>query len=111
MSEQQSRAHIARFNAAVAGGDWADFTAGFAADAVMTFDGLPGGSSVGPFVGRDAIAEAYATRPPDETMDLLAVRDDGESDLITFRWSGGGTGTITIRRRADLITHLAVVFD
>jgi steroid delta-isomerase len=107
MSEPESRAHIARFNAAVRSGDWTQFLAGFAPDAVMTFDGPP----VGPFIGRDAIAAGYAADPPDDTMEILAVRADGDADLITFRWTSGGTGTITLRRHQTLITHLAVTFD
>jgi hypothetical protein len=107
MSEPESRAHIARFNAAVESGDWTQFLSGFAPDAVMTFDGPP----VGPFIGLDAIAAAYATNPPDETMEILSVRGDADADLITFRWTSGGTGTITIRRHQTLITHLAVTFD
>ncbi len=109
MSEPQSRAHIDRFNAAVTGGDWSAFLAGFAPDAVMTFEGPP----VGPYVGIDAIAEGYATRPPTETMAVESVAElaDG-ADFVRFRWSSGDTGSITIHRRADgLITVLAVVFD
>jgi steroid Delta-isomerase len=107
MTDQQSRAHIDRFNAGVTTGDWAAFVAGFAPDAVMTFEGPP----VGPFIGRDAIAEGYAAGPPDDTMQITSVHSAGDTDKVAFRWSRGGTGTMTIRRRGDLITGLAVAFD
>src|SRR3954468_453927 len=42
-------AHVERFNAGVATGDWARMLEGFAADAVLAFEGVP----VGPFHGRD----------------------------------------------------------
>jgi hypothetical protein len=54
-------AHVRRFNAAVRSNDFSRKVAGFTPDAEMAFEGVP----VGPFVGREAIAEAYATsRPP-----------------------------------------------
>ncbi len=107
MSESEARAHIDRFNASVTSGDWTDFVAGFHPDAVMRFEGPP----VGPFVGREAIAEGYATHPPDDTMRILSVRTDGSLDVVTFAWTRGGTGTIRIHRRDGLITELAVAFD
>jgi steroid delta-isomerase len=108
VTELQSRAHIDRFNRAVTGGDWSEFVAGFAPDAVMTFDGPP----VGPFVGIDAIAEGYRTYPPTDTMQILSVDAQGDRDVVRFRWSRGGTGTIAIDRGPDgRITHLGVVFD
>jgi steroid Delta-isomerase len=99
----EAHAHINRFNAAVAGGDWAAFLATLHPDAVMTF----AGRAAGPFVGRDAIAEAYAVNPPDDTMRVLTV----EGDVIFFEWSRGGTGTLTIQRSGDLITSLLIRFD
>jgi hypothetical protein len=107
MTEQQSRAHVERFNAGVTSGDWSAFLAGFTADAVMTFEGPP----VGPFVGRDAIAQGYAAQPPDDTMEITSVRSAGDTERVAFRWSAGGTGTMTIRRRGELIAGLTVTFD
>ena len=99
--------HIERFNAAVRSGDWREFLATLAPDAVMSYDGVP----VGPFVGRDAIAAAYQTNPPTDTMDVRRVEIDGDAEIVGFAWSRGGTGTLTIRRGAGGITGLAVVFD
>jgi len=102
-----AEAHVASFNAAVLSGDFTAFVRRFAPDAVMTFVGPP----VGPYTGRDAIAAAYAAQPPDDTMEIVSARAEGDAEVIAFRWSRGGTGTMRIRRRAGLIAELAVVFD
>jgi hypothetical protein len=36
----------------------------------MAFEGVP----VGPFAGKDAIAQAYHEQPPDDELDVLDVR-------------------------------------
>jgi steroid Delta-isomerase len=107
MSEASARAHIDRFNAAVTSGDWSALLATLHPGAVMTFVGVP----AGPYAGREAIAEAYATDPPDDTMRVLSVRCDEAADVVAFEWSRGGTGTLTIRRGGGLITGLAIRFD
>ena len=101
-----AEAHVASFNAAVHSGDFTAFVQHFAPDAVMTFVGPP----VGPVIGRDAIAAAYAAQPPDDTMEIVSVRTEGDAEVIAFRWSRGGAGTMRIRRRAGLIAELAVAF-
>jgi steroid Delta-isomerase len=53
--EQFLDAHCERFNRGVESGDFSDMVSYFADDAVLEFEGVP----AGPFVGRDAIAEAY----------------------------------------------------
>jgi len=107
MTERQSRDHVARFNTAVTSGDWTTFLTGFADDAVMTFDGPP----VGPFNGKDQIAQGYATQPPEDTMEITSVHSAGAVDTVAFRWTRGGTGTMTIHRRDNLITNLGIAFD
>jgi hypothetical protein len=102
-----AREHIERFNAAVRSGDWGEFLATLAPDAVMSFDGVP----AGPFVGRDAIALAYRTRPPTDTMAIRDIETAGDAEVVRFAWTHGGTGTLTIRRGAGGITELAVTFD
>jgi steroid delta-isomerase len=99
--------HVASFNAAVRSGDFTDFVRRFDRDAVMTFVGPP----VGPFTGREEIAAAYAAQPPDDTMEIRSARTEGDTELIDFRWSRGGTGTMRLRHRAGLVTELTVTFD
>ena len=100
--------HIELFNAAVSSGDYDPFLATFAEDAVMRFDGFP----VGPFVGRAAIAEAYATQPPSDTMALIGMQVVG-TDAVTaaFEWDAGGTGRIYLRFREAEVVELAIAFD
>ena len=102
-----ARQHIDRFNAAVRTGDWSPLIATLHPDAVMTFAGVP----VGPFAGREAIAGAYATNPPDDTMRVVEVRPGPDGETVAFEWSRGGTGTLDIRRRDGRITGLHIRFD
>ncbi|WP_433361841.1 nuclear transport factor 2 family protein [Actinoplanes sp. CA-142083] len=99
--------HIQRFNAAVRSGDWAEFLTTLDPEAVMSFDGVP----VGPFVGREAIAAAYEANPPTDTMEIRSLDLDGDTEIVHFAWSKGGTGTLTIGRGPGGITRLAVTFD
>jgi steroid delta-isomerase len=102
-----AREHIERFNAAVRSGDWESFVATLAPDAVMRFDGV----SFGPYVGREAIAAAYAANPPTDTMAVRTVETSSDTEIVRFAWTAGGAGTLTIRRGAAGITELAVRFD
>ncbi|HEX2307833.1 MAG TPA: nuclear transport factor 2 family protein [Jatrophihabitantaceae bacterium] len=100
--------HIAAFNAAVTSGDWTEFVEQFAESARMEFSGVP----AGPYEGRDAIAEAYRTNPPDDTMALLDVRSTDWTDTARFQWSRGGTGTLWLAWTASgLVNRLVVDFD
>ncbi len=99
--------HVELFNAAVASGDYDPFLATFAEDAVMRFENFP----IGPFVGRGAIAEAYATQPPSDTMALIGMEVVG-SDAVTadFEWDAGGTGNIYLRFSSAQVVELAIDF-
>jgi ketosteroid isomerase-like protein len=74
--------HVKRFNAAVRSGDFSPMLENFSDDATMVFEGVP----VGPFIGRDAIAEAYREQPPDDELDVLDVRRDGETIVAGYAW-------------------------
>jgi hypothetical protein len=102
--------HVGRFNDAVRSGDFAEMVAGFAPDAEMQFRGVP----VGPFVGRDAIADAYARRPPDDEVRLLGVpRVDGDTAESDYAWAAEGrrAGRMIITVRDGLIARLVVTFE
>lgn len=105
--EERVTAHVAAFNAAVRSGDWGGFALRFTQTASLAFDGVP----VGPFHGRDAIAAAYAARPPTDTMDVLTVDQDGARDLVRFAWRAGGTGTMRLTWAGDEVGRLVVAFD
>src|SRR5262245_64832240 len=86
--------HVELFNEAVRTGDYGPFLDTFADDAVMRFDGVP----MDPVRGRADIAEAYATRPPTDTMALIDMQPIG-SDAVraVFEWDAGGTGEMFLR--------------
>jgi hypothetical protein len=99
--------HVELFNAAVSSGDYDPFLDTFAEDAVMRFDDFP----IGPYVGRGAIAEAYATQPPADTMALMDMEVVG-ADAVTaaFEWDAGGTGTMFLRFDSTKVVELAIAF-
>ena len=101
-------AYVREFNAAVVSGEWSRLVAWFSDDAVLEFVGLP----VGPFVGRGAIAAAYVTSPPDDTIEVLSERTTATGEwLVHFRWSSSEAGgTMTLRELGQQITRLAVTF-
>ena len=103
-------AHVRRFNDAVRSGDFRAMVAGFTPDAEMAFEGV----SVGPFVGREAIAEAYA-RPPstDEVRLLGAPHVDGGRVECGYAWGAAGqpAGRMIVTTRGRLIARLVVTFD
>jgi steroid delta-isomerase len=68
--------HVARFNQGVRTGDFGPMVEAFADDAELVFVGIP----VGPFVGREAIGQAYRAQPPDDEIVLL----DGAG---TYAWA------------------------
>ena len=102
------RTHCERFNQAQRTGDWTPFVATFAEDARMAFTNVP----VGPFVGRAAIASAYAERPPDDTLTVVAVEPvDPDIARVRFRWDSGGPGTMLLRFRGAELVDLEITFD
>jgi hypothetical protein len=100
--------HVELFNEAVSTGDYDPFLATFADDAVMRFDDFP----LGPFVGRPAIAEAYATRPPNDTMALIDMQEIGTDAVkASFEWDAGGTGEMYLRWTKAKLVELSIVFS
>jgi hypothetical protein len=99
--------HVAAFNDAVAEGAYERLAERFAADAAMSFVGVP----VGPFFGRSAILTGYREMPPDDIMEVTSVESDGETDTVRFLWSQSGSGTMTMRWDDRLLAELVVAFD
>jgi len=104
------RAHVDRFNEAVRSHDYAGMVAGFAPEAEMAFEGVP----VGPFVGREAIAAAYASQPPRDEVRLLGV-PVVERDAVecAYAWASDAqaTGRMILTVQDGLIVRLVVTFD
>ncbi len=110
MADDLLTAHVQRFNQAVETGDFAPMLAAFAPDAEMAFEGVP----VGPFVGRDAIAAAYRSRPPDDTVELLGPpREESGRLVCDYAWSADGAraGRMLLTPRDGMIERLVVTFE
>jgi len=101
---------VERFNAGVRSGDFASMLELFADDAVLEFRGVP----VGPFRGREAIAEAYRAQPPDDEIEVLEIEEDDAEIRGRYAWlrdEGRAAGDLFVTRDGDLITKLVVAFD
>jgi steroid Delta-isomerase len=102
--------HVETFNAAVESGEFAPLVALFHDDATLEFAGIP----IGPFVGRAAIAAAYAAQPPSDTMSILAVRVDDDGTVVEdFSWSADGgarSGEMRLVVEDERIRRLVVSF-
>jgi hypothetical protein len=104
------RVHTDRFNEGVRTGDFGPMIEHFAEDAEMVFDGVP----MGPFVGRAAIADAYASRPPDDEILILSSTDEGDAVVAGYGWrKDGGTaaGRMILTARQGQIARLVVTFE
>lgn len=96
-------AHVERFNHGVRTGDFGPMVAAFSTDAELVFEGIP----VGPFLGRDAIAEAYRAQPPDDEIVLL----DGDG---TYAWAtepAVPAGQMLLTERDGEIARLVIRYD
>jgi steroid Delta-isomerase len=102
--------HVARFNEGVRTGDFAAMLNAFTTDAVMTFEGVP----VGPFVGRDAISQAYAEQPPDDEILILgAPAIEGGTIVADYAWAAAGTraGRMLLTPADGRVARLTVTFE
>ncbi len=102
--------HVKLFNAGVRTGDFAPMLENFADDAEMAFEGVP----VGPFVGREAIAQAYREQPPDDELDVLDVRDGGDTVVAGYAWRREPdvrAGELRLTFERDRITRLVITFE
>ena len=93
---------VEAFNEGVRTGDWSPLVELFAEDAVLEFDGIP----VGPFRGRDAIAEAYRSMPPDDEIVLL----DGGPRYAWSKEPERPGGELHLEERDGRIVRLLVLY-
>jgi hypothetical protein len=102
--------HVAAFNEAVASGDWDAFVERFADDGELVFVGVP----VGPFRGREAIADAYRAQPPDDAIAILDSAEVGGELVAAYAWSGEGgkAGLMILTPDGEAkLRRLVVTFD
>lgn len=103
-------AHVERFNEAVRSGDYTPMLGAFAPDAEMVFEGVP----AGPFLGREAIAAAYAAQPPtDEVLLLGPIREEHGVTVADYAWATDGlrAGRMLLSARDGRISRLVVTFE
>jgi steroid delta-isomerase len=96
-------AHVERFNHGVRTGDFGPMVEAFSDDAELVFVGIP----VGPFVGREAIGEAYRAQPPDDEIILL----DGDG---SYAWASEPeipAGQLFLTERDGEIARLVIRYD
>jgi len=102
--------HVERFNIGVRSGDFGPMLENFTDDATMAFEGVP----VGPFEGRDAIAQAYRAQPPDDELDVLDMRREGDTLIAGYAWHRTPdvrAGELRLTVDGDRIAKLVVTFD
>jgi cysteine desulfurase / selenocysteine lyase len=103
--------HVERFNAGVETGDFGRMIERFTDDAELVFEGIP----VGPFTGRQAIADAYRDQPPDDKVSIMSATERADGTIVTrYGWlrdAGREAGEMRITRRGDRIARLVVTFD
>jgi len=100
--------HVGAFNHGVRTADWEPMLALFTEDAELRFENV----AAGPYVGLEAIRQAYRERPPDDEIVLLGVQENDERTVVcAFAWSGGGTGRMTLGHERGAVKRLTVVFD
>jgi steroid delta-isomerase len=101
-------AHVERFNAGVRSGDFGPMVDWFTEDAELAFEGIP----VGPFHGREAIAAAYRTQPPDDEIELLDVEQDGAGWVVaSYAWRkrlGVRAGAVVLLPREGRIARMVI---
>lgn len=103
------RDHVDRFNFGVRSGDFGPMLERFTDDAELVFEGLP----VGPFVGRQAIEDAYRMHPPDDEIDVLGYRAEGDEIVAPYVWVRDRervAGELRMCREGDRIRRLVVSF-
>lgn len=110
MDDNLLEAHVERFNRGVRSGDFEPMLAAFAPDAEMVFEGV----RAGPFLGRDAIAAAYAAQPPTDEVRLIgSVRLEDGVIVGDYAWATKEqrAGRMLLTAGGGGITRLVVTFE
>lgn len=99
--------YVARFNEGVRSGDWEPLLELLAPDAELEFVGIP----VGPFVGREAIGEAYRVQPPDDELVLLQRRGGGRAVYAWAKEPARPAGELHLEEREGEIRRIRVLYE
>jgi hypothetical protein len=111
MTDQEVlQAYIDRHNEGVESGDFGHMLELFAPNAELLFVAI----SVGPFRGRDAIEQAFATRPPLDKLRAAGPMPSPSGASVTYAWEtnpGAKAGTIEASIDNGLIVRMVIYFD
>jgi hypothetical protein len=57
--------------------------------------------------GREAIAAGYQQAPPDDTITVVGIHEDGDVRDVDYRWDteGTGGGRMRMTMRDGLVAH------
>jgi steroid Delta-isomerase len=103
--------HMQLFNQGVRSGDFAPMLEDFTEDAELVFEGVP----AGPFRGKNAIAAAYASNPPDDEVDVLSSEQADDGTIVArYAWRADGgrpSGRMIFTPRGEQIARLVVTFE
>lgn len=103
--------HVELFNHGVRSGDFAPMLEQFTEDADLVFEGVP----TGPFHGKETIAAAYASNPPDDEVDVLSSEQADDGTIVARdAWradDGCPAGRLIFTPRGELIEQLVVTFE
>jgi steroid delta-isomerase len=101
--------HVALFNQGVRSLDFGPMLEQFTDDAELVFEGVP----AGPFRGKEAIAAAYRTQPPDDEIDVSRVDAADAQIVVSYAWrtKPERRGRMIISPDGDRIARLIVTFD
>lgn len=102
--------HVELFNAGVRTGDFGPMLEQFTEDAELRFEGVP----AGPFAGKQEIADAYASNPPDDEIDIVSAEETEREVVARYAWradEGRPAGRMIITPRGDRIVRLVVTFE
>ena len=95
------------FNSSVRSSDWEPLLKLLTPDAELEFVGIP----VGPFVGREAIGEAYRVQPPDDELVLLERHGDSSAVYAWARQPNPPAGELHLELRDGAIVLIRVLYE
>jgi hypothetical protein len=102
--------HVESFNAGVRTGDWSSMLERFDDGAEVEFRGV----AVGPFHGKEAIAEAYRAQPPDDEVRVLEQREREGRIEARYAWLAEpdvAAGEMLLTAKGGLVRKLVITFD
>lgn len=82
----------------------------FTDDAELRFEGV----RTGPFIGKQAIADAYAANPPDDEIDIVSSEESEGEIVARYAWrddDGHPAGRLILTPRGDDIARMVVTFE